>query len=102
MPSFALFDRLQAKLEFLRLEKRYTRTRRRRSTFVSNAVYVDGEYVYQTPVATGSSADSSPVDASSDVERPDVDLVDAAKAAKKKKRASIMPGFGSDSPSWRS
>lgn len=55
----SLFDRLQAKLELFRLEKRYTRSRQRRSGFVSNAVYVDGEYVYQTPNSTGSSSDGS-------------------------------------------
>jgi hypothetical protein len=55
----SLIDRIQAKLELFRLEQRYTRRRNRRSTFVSNAVYVDGEYVYQTPNSTGSSAESS-------------------------------------------
>ncbi|KAK3181145.1 hypothetical protein K4F52_007560 [Lecanicillium sp. MT-2017a] len=55
----SLIDRIQAKLELFRLEQRYTRRRNRRSTFVSNAVYVDGEYIYQTPNSTGSSADSS-------------------------------------------
>ncbi|KAJ3478290.1 hypothetical protein NLG97_g8617 [Lecanicillium saksenae] len=54
----SLIDRIQAKLEFFRLEQHYTRRRHRRSTFVSNAVYVDGEYVYQTPNSTGSSTDS--------------------------------------------
>ena len=52
----SIFDKLQAKLELFRLEKRYTRSRHRRSAFVSNAVYVDGEYVYQTPSSTGSSS----------------------------------------------
>lgn len=55
----SLIDRIQAKLEFFRLEQHYTRRRHRRSTFVSNAIYVDGEYVYQTPNTTGSSTDSS-------------------------------------------
>jgi hypothetical protein len=55
----SIIERIQAKLELLRLEKRYTRDRRRRSTFVSNAIYVDGEYVYQTPVSTGSSSSAS-------------------------------------------
>lgn len=50
-----IIERIQAKLELLRLEKRYTRHRSRRSTFVSNAIYVDGEYVYQNPLSTGSS-----------------------------------------------
>ncbi|PKS11259.1 hypothetical protein jhhlp_003020 [Lomentospora prolificans] len=53
-----LLERLQAKIELFRLEQRYTRRRHRRSTFRSNAIYVDGEYVYQTPSSTGSSSDS--------------------------------------------
>lgn len=53
-----LMERIQAKIELFRLEQRYTRRRNRRSTFRSNAVYVDGEYVYQTPSSTGSSTDS--------------------------------------------
>ncbi|KAF2147446.1 uncharacterized protein K452DRAFT_293862 [Aplosporella prunicola CBS 121167] len=40
-----LFDKLQAKLELYRLEQRYTR-RDKRTTFISDATYVDGEYVY--------------------------------------------------------
>ncbi len=55
----SIIDRIQAKLELFRLEQRYTRRRHRRSTFVSNAIYVDGEYIYQTPNSTGSSTDSS-------------------------------------------
>ena len=40
-----LIDSLRAKLEIYRLEQRYTR-RDKRSTWVSGAQYVDGEYVY--------------------------------------------------------
>ncbi|KAI5793883.1 hypothetical protein DFH27DRAFT_147238 [Peziza echinospora] len=40
------FDKINAKIELFRLEQRYTR-RKRRTTFISDAVYVDGEYVYQ-------------------------------------------------------
>lgn len=54
----SLLERIQAKIELFRLEQRYTRRRHRRSTFRSNAIYVDGEYVYQTPSSTGSSTDS--------------------------------------------
>lgn len=46
MPS--LFDLLHQKIELFRLEQRYTRHRHRRSTFVSDAIYVDGEYIYNT------------------------------------------------------
>ncbi|EPE10844.1 hypothetical protein F503_05939 [Ophiostoma piceae UAMH 11346] len=61
MPN--IIERIQAKLELFRLEQRYTRRRNRRSTFVSNAIYVDGEYVYQTPISTGSSSNTSTVSA---------------------------------------
>jgi len=39
------FDKLQSKIELYRLEQRYTR-RKRRTTFISEAQYIDGEYVY--------------------------------------------------------
>ncbi|KAI1438106.1 hypothetical protein GGR50DRAFT_691580 [Xylaria sp. CBS 124048] len=54
-----LIQKIEAKIEIYRLEKRYTLNRHRRATFVSNAMYVDGEYVYQTPSTTGSSTNSS-------------------------------------------
>ncbi|TDZ30871.1 hypothetical protein C8034_v005917 [Colletotrichum sidae] len=54
-----IIERIQQKIELFRLEQRYTRRRDRRSTFVSNAVYVDGEYVYQTPSSTGNSSTGS-------------------------------------------
>ncbi|KAF2012176.1 hypothetical protein BU24DRAFT_465741 [Aaosphaeria arxii CBS 175.79] len=38
-------EKLQAKLELYRLEQRYTR-REKRTTFISDAQYVDGEYIY--------------------------------------------------------
>ena len=41
-----LIDLLQQKIELFRLEQRYSRGRNRRSTFVSEAQYVDGEYIY--------------------------------------------------------
>jgi hypothetical protein len=50
-----LISRIQAKIEYLRLESRYTKRRNRRSQFVADAVYVDGEYVYSSPSSTGSS-----------------------------------------------
>lgn len=46
-----LFDLLSQKIELYRLEQRYTRRRNRRSTFVSEAQYVDGEYIY-SPTST--------------------------------------------------
>jgi len=40
-----LFDSLRSKYELYRLEQRYTR-RDKRTTWISSAQYVDGEYVY--------------------------------------------------------
>jgi hypothetical protein len=101
-PNF--IERIQQKIELFRLEQRYTRRRHRRSTFVSNAVYVDGEYIYNTPNTTGSSANtssttqsaksatSSPSPSSPTTSSPS----DAAsKAQKRLNRWSSMPGFGS-------
>jgi len=82
--KLALFDRIQAKIELFRLEQRYTRRRHRRSTFVSNAIYVDGEYIYQTPTSTGSTTNTSTAAADA-----------AEKPGKRLNRFSSMPGFGS-------
>ena len=77
-----IIDRIQAKIELFRLEQRYTRRRNRRSTFVSNAIYVDGEYVYNTPNTTGSSTATGATTKTSN-------------SSKLKNRWSSMPGFGS-------
>ena len=50
-----LMENLRAKYELYRLEQRYTR-REKRTTFISGAQYVDGEYVY---VASPTSSKSS-------------------------------------------
>ncbi|GKT55888.1 hypothetical protein ColTof4_11699 [Colletotrichum tofieldiae] len=114
-----IIERIQQKIELFRLEQRYTRRRHRRSTFVSNAVYVDGEYVYQTPTSTGSSStgtanskeSTSPrVDALHHVEPASPTEVAPSQTEPSKKRLSrfaSMPGFGSSnkqSPTqdWRS
>ncbi|KAJ5088770.1 hypothetical protein N7456_012386 [Penicillium angulare] len=51
--GLSLIDKLQAKLELYRLEQRYGR-RKHRSTFSTGAMYVDGEYVYNTGTGTNS------------------------------------------------
>ncbi|KAK3303037.1 uncharacterized protein B0T15DRAFT_262033 [Chaetomium strumarium] len=91
-----LFDRIQAKIELFRLEQRYTRRRHRRSTFVSNAIYVDGEYIYQSPNTTGSSTSTSK-SASTQYTTTPVHSVEepTSKQQKKLNRWSSMPGFGS-------
>lgn len=101
-----LFERIQSKIDIWRLEQRYTRRRNRRSTFVSNAIYVDGEYIYQTPNATGSSNNSNSSSAyeSASPSPTHAQTFDAAatsqahtstKERKKLNRFSSMPGFGS-------
>jgi hypothetical protein len=99
-----ILDRIQAKIELFRLEQRYTRRRHRRSTFVSNAIYVDGEYIYNSPNTTGSSAHTSrtqtqtytpnlpsPVETDTEANTPPP----VTKAQKRLNRWSSMPGFGS-------
>ena len=102
-----LFERIQAKIELFRLEQRYTRRRHRRSTFVSNAIYVDGEYIYQTPASTGNSSSGNTSSSSShDVSSPTVGsaattdnipspTASSDKPGKRLNRFSSMPGFGS-------
>ncbi|KAI0148586.1 hypothetical protein GGR57DRAFT_235797 [Xylariaceae sp. FL1272] len=105
-----LFEKIQQKFEIYRLEQRYTRNRHRRSTFISNAMYVDGEYVYQTPSSTGSSNNSSAaatpteevarrsleMPTSSSHRGPSSSRSQAPTSPERKKlhRFSSMPGFG--------
>lgn len=57
--TMGIFEKLQARLELYRLEQRYTR-REKRTTFISDAQYVDGEYVYSSsPSSTKSSSAGS-------------------------------------------
>ncbi|CAK3901431.1 Hypothetical predicted protein [Lecanosticta acicola] len=51
-------EKLRAKYDIYKLQQRYTR-REKRTTFISDARYVDGEYVYNTsPMRTGGSNSS--------------------------------------------
>lgn len=101
--SPSLIDRIQAsiqqKIELFRLEQRYTRRRHRRSTFQTNAVYVDGEYVYQTPNSTGNSSatsdSSSRVDALHQVEPAESVVVTPTKEKRLSRRISSI-AFGSN------
>ncbi|KAF1945632.1 hypothetical protein EJ02DRAFT_338216 [Clathrospora elynae] len=52
------FDRLQARLELYRLEQRYTR-REKRTTFISDARYVDGEYLYSSSPSSANSSSTT-------------------------------------------
>ncbi|KAH7349107.1 hypothetical protein BKA66DRAFT_431779 [Pyrenochaeta sp. MPI-SDFR-AT-0127] len=53
-----LIEKLQARLELYRLEQRYTR-REKRTTFISEAQYVDGEYVYTSSPSSPKSASTT-------------------------------------------
>jgi hypothetical protein len=53
-----LIEKLQARLELYRLEQRYTR-REKRTTFISEAQYVDGEYVYASAPSSANSSTTS-------------------------------------------
>lgn len=97
-----LLDRIQAKIELFRLEQRYTRRRNRRSTFVSNATYVDGEYVYNSPNTTGSSYNTSRSQPPAELPSPSAEsqqeqpAPSVSAAQKRLNRWSSMPGFGSN------
>lgn len=93
-----LLERIQAKIELFRLEQRYTRRRHRRSTFVSNAIYVDGEYIYNTPNTTGSSGsttDTTTSAAASPSPSHQSGVNSPSKPRGRLNRWSSMPGFGS-------
>jgi len=51
-------NKLHSKLELHRLEKKYAR-RKNRSTFVTDAQYVDGEYVYSSASEVSSPSTST-------------------------------------------
>jgi hypothetical protein len=85
-----LIDLFHQKIELFRLEQRYTRRRNRRSTFVSEAQYVDGEYIY-SPTSSYSAKCSA---GNSDSEEADR----RSKESKGSKRMSMM---GLDKMDWR-
>lgn len=89
-----LIDLLHQKLEIFRLEQRYTKRRNRRSTFVSEAQYVDGEYIY-SPTSTYS-AKCSAGSGGSDSEASASD--NGSKESKGSRRLSKM---GLDMVGWR-
>lgn len=84
-----LLDLINSKLELFRLEQRYTRRRNRRSTFVSEAQYVDGEYIYSPTSTKFSAAGSSDSDEATEV---------VTKETKASRRLSKM---GLDKMDWR-
>jgi len=78
-----LLDTIRYKYELHRLEKRYTR-REGRTTFVSGAQYIDGEYVYPdlpSPSTSSSSSPSSPSASSSTTSSPSSPSITSGAAA---------------------
>lgn len=89
----SLLDLLHQKLEIFRLEQRYTKRRNRRSTFVSEAQYVDGEYIY-SPTSTYSAKCSA--GSSSDTE------VSVSESGSKESKVSRrLSKIGLDKVDWR-
>lgn len=89
-----LIDLLHQKLELFRLEQRYTRRRNRRSTFVSEAQYVDGEYIY-SPTSTYSAKCSAGSDSEAEGNASDRASGSMSKASKRLSR------MGLDKMDWR-
>jgi len=85
-----LLDLLHQKIELFRLEQRYTRRRNRRSTFVSEAVYHEGEYIY-SPTSSYSAKCSA---GSSDSEEAD-------RGNKESKGSRRLSKMGLDKMDWR-
>ena len=86
-----LIDLLHQKLELFRLEQRYTRRRNRRSTFVSEAQYVDGEYIYSPTSSYSAKCSAGSSDSDEAADR-------GSKEAKSSRRMSKM---GLDKMDWR-
>jgi len=82
-----LMELIHSKLELFRLEQRYTRRRNRRSAFVSEATYVDGEYIYSPASSYASKCNTGNTGSSeSDNEQAGRE----AKEVKANKRRSMM------------
>lgn len=85
-----LIDSLKAKLEIYRLEQRYTR-REKRTTFISGAQYVDGEYIYgnESTVTSPTSSTNSKASSSSFAKRmPGVKVAEVFSSAGRGDRRS--------------
>lgn len=96
-----LVELFHQKMEIIRLEKKYIHNRRSRSHFVSEAVYVDGEYLYEQPPSPSYASSSKPTSSSSKNSRSSSSLgstttVSAADSTEKSvgKRASWGGSWG--------
>jgi hypothetical protein len=95
-----LIDLLHQKLELFRLEQRYTRRRNRRSTFVSEAQYVDGEYIY-SPTSTYSAKCSAGSDSDVDGNNSDRGSAPGGSMSKENKSSRRLSRIGLDKMDWR-
>lgn len=87
-------DIIDQKLELYKLEKRYINSRNRRSTFVSNAIYSDGEYysaqnTYSANCTAGD-ADSGSNSSSSKETKLTKDTTGKTSGSTRSKRSSLM------------
>ncbi|QSZ28809.1 hypothetical protein DSL72_003314 [Monilinia vaccinii-corymbosi] len=89
-----LIEIINQKLELYRLEKRYINSRKRRSTFVSDAVYVDGEYYSAnntyTANCTAGDGDSGRNSSSSKASKLIKDTTGKTMSSSRSKTASLM------------
>jgi hypothetical protein len=103
-PSLAamvnLLDLLHQKLELFRLEQRYTRRRTRRSTFVSEAQYVDGEYIY-APSPTYSAKCTAGSDSEADGSTSGVGSGSGSGSESMSKASKRLSRIGLDKMDWR-
>lgn len=91
-----LLDLIHQKLELYRLESRYTRRRNRRSTFVSEALYVDGEYIYSPTCSKFGSSASGSGSSDSDEAGREEGTATQTPTTKQNKRLSRMWGKKED------
>ncbi|KAF8866219.1 hypothetical protein BDZ45DRAFT_335530 [Acephala macrosclerotiorum] len=91
-------DLINQKIELFRLEQRYTRRRNRRSTFVSEAQYVDGEYIY-SPTSSYSAKCSAGTSDSEEAESPTTST--ASQSMSMSKASKRLSKMGLDKMDWR-
>jgi hypothetical protein len=92
-----LLDLLQQKLEIFRLEQRYTKRRNRRSTFVSEAHYVDGEYIYSPTSSFSTKCSAGSSDSQVDVK----EIKESESPSKDIKGSRRLSKMGLDKMDWR-
>lgn len=96
--TMRFMDLINQKIELFRLEQRYTRRRNRRSTFVSEAQYVDGEYIY-SPTSSYSAKCSAGTSDSEEAESPTTST--ASQSMSMSKASKRLSKMGLDKMDWR-